>query len=154
MDGAGRLAKKLRPQADLKAAAIGAAVLLREYLGSRRAARKPAKRPMIDRVPPPRVVAWIERNVPRRAGLTATVLLLLGVVGLVLPVLQGVLFLVGGLALIDLPIKGKAHRWLMRFALYRRISKKHDQLLARWRDWYAKRRTRDEGPADEADEED
>jgi len=81
MDGAGRLAEKLRPQADLKAAAIGAAVLLREYLGSARAAKpvekKPAKRPVIDREPPrPGVVAWIERNVPRRAGLAATVLLL------------------------------------------------------------------------------
>jgi len=81
MDGAGRLAQRLRPQADLKAAAIGAAVLLREYLGFRRAARKPTKRPMIDRVPPPRVVAWIERSVPRRAGLTATVMLLLGATG-------------------------------------------------------------------------
>ena len=81
MDGAGRLAEKLRPQADLKAAAIGAAVLLREYLGSARAAKpvekKPAKRPVIDREPPrPGVVAWIERTVPRRAGLAATVLLL------------------------------------------------------------------------------
>ena len=82
MDGAGRLAEKLRPQADLKAAAIGAVVLLREYLGLARAAktplRKPAKKPMLDREPPPRVVAWIERNVPRRVGLAATVLLLLG----------------------------------------------------------------------------
>jgi len=33
---------------------------------------------MLDREPPPRVVAWIERNVPRRVGLAATVLLLLG----------------------------------------------------------------------------
>ena len=82
MDGAGRIAEKLRPQADLKAAAIGAVVLLREYLGLARAAktplRKPAKKPMLDREPPPRVVAWIERNVPRRVGLGATVLLLLG----------------------------------------------------------------------------
>jgi cell division protein FtsQ len=81
MDGAGRLAEKLRPQADLKAAAIGAVVLLREHLGFARAAKKPAKRPMLDRVPPPRVVAWIERNVPRRAGLTATALMLLGATG-------------------------------------------------------------------------
>ena len=28
--------------------------------------QEPAKRPMLDRVPPPRVVAWIERNVPAR----------------------------------------------------------------------------------------
>jgi cell division protein FtsQ len=85
MDGAGRLAEKLRPQADLKAAAIGAAVLLREYLGFGRAARKSEKRsvkkPMLDREPPPRLVAWIERNVPRRTGLAATVLLLLGATG-------------------------------------------------------------------------
>ncbi len=85
MDGAGRLAEKLRPQADLKAAAIGAVVLLREYLGLARAAKnplkKPAKNPMLDREPPPRVVAWIERNVPRRAGLAATVVLLLGATG-------------------------------------------------------------------------
>ncbi len=81
MDGAGRLAEKLRPQADLKAAAIGAVVLLREYLGLARAAKKPAKRPMLDREPPPRLVAWIERNMPRRAGLAATVMLLLGATG-------------------------------------------------------------------------
>jgi len=83
MDGAGRLAEKLRPQADLKAAAVGAVVLLREYLGFERAAKplenKPAKRPVVDREPPrPGIVAWIERNVPRRAGLAATVLLLAG----------------------------------------------------------------------------
>ena len=83
MDGAGRLAEKLRPQADLKAAAVGAVVLLREYLGFERAAKplenKPAKRPAIDREPPrPGIVAWVERNVPRRAGLAATLLLLAG----------------------------------------------------------------------------
>ena len=50
MDGAGRLARSLRslgPQADLKAAAIGAAVLLRERLGLQRAVAEqapPAKR--------------------------------------------------------------------------------------------------------------
>jgi uncharacterized membrane protein YbaN (DUF454 family) len=98
--------------------------------------------------PPQPLTTRVLRNT---AGL---LLLLLGVVGLVLPVLQGVLFLVGGLALIDLPIKGKAHRWLMRFAFYRRINKKHDQLLARWRDWYAKRRGKHEGPepTDDPDE--
>jgi len=41
MDGGGRLARSLRPLADLKAAAIGAAVLLRERLGSKRTAVKP-----------------------------------------------------------------------------------------------------------------
>ena len=53
MDGAGRLAQQQRPQTDLKAAAIGAAVLLREYLGLRRPAKKPIKQPTYDREPPP-----------------------------------------------------------------------------------------------------
>jgi cell division protein FtsQ len=75
MDGAGRLARSLRslrPQADLKAAAIGAVVLLREYLGRRRA------KPVIDREPPNRFILWVERYLPRRVGVTATVLILLG----------------------------------------------------------------------------
>ena len=50
---------------------------------------------------------------------------------------------------VALPIKGKAHRWLMRFALYRRINKKHDEVLAKWRDWYAKRRHRHGGSHEE-----
>jgi cell division protein FtsQ len=76
MDGAGRLAEKLRPQADLRAAAIGAAVLLREHLGLARSRNRPAERPRIARAPQPRLIAFIERYVPRRAGLAATVLLL------------------------------------------------------------------------------
>ena len=67
MDGAGRLARSVRslgPQADLKAAAIGAAVLLRERLGLR--ARVPAK-PVIDREPPNRLVLLVERYLPNRA---------------------------------------------------------------------------------------
>jgi cell division protein FtsQ len=79
MDGAGRLARSLRPQADLKAAAIGAVVLLREYLGLR-ASR--VKKHTIEREAPNRIVAWIERHLPRRFGLTATVLMLLGSAGL------------------------------------------------------------------------
>jgi cell division protein FtsQ len=81
MDGAGRLAgceRSQAPNADLKAAAIGAAALLRERLGfgwSR--AREP-----LDREPPSRLVALIERHVPRRAGIVATVLLLLASAGL------------------------------------------------------------------------
>jgi cell division protein FtsQ len=89
MDGAGRLARSdrsLRPQVDLGAAAYGALILLREHLAARFAARrktakeKPAKalKPIIEREPPPRVVAWIERHVPRRAGLAATLALLAG----------------------------------------------------------------------------
>jgi len=78
MDGAGRSARSLRspePQADLKAAAIGAAVLLREQLGRRR--RAPAK-PGIDRARPHRLVRLVERYLPNRAGVALTVMMLLG----------------------------------------------------------------------------
>ncbi|MBR1212573.1 cell division protein FtsQ/DivIB [Bradyrhizobium sp. JYMT SZCCT0180] len=82
MDGAGRLARSLRslgPQADLKAAAIGAVVLLRERLGLR--ARVRAKR-VIDREPPNRLILLLERYLPNRAGVALTVLMLLGSVSL------------------------------------------------------------------------
>lgn len=78
MDGAGRLARSLRslrPQADLKAAAIGAVVLLRERLGLR--ARVPA-RPVIDRTPPNRLILWLENYLPNRTGFALTALMLLG----------------------------------------------------------------------------
>src|SRR6267154_82928 len=82
MDGGGRLARSLRslrPQADLKAAAIGAAVLLRARLGLNRA---PAK-PRLEREQQPhRLIAFLERYLPRRAGVAATVLILLGSTGL------------------------------------------------------------------------
>jgi cell division protein FtsQ len=85
MDGAGRLAVTLRPKADLKAAAIGAVILLRERLGfSRtRSARPSAKAPAraVERKPPPRFVTQIERYLPQRVGVAATVLLLLGSAG-------------------------------------------------------------------------
>src|SRR5580704_8919524 len=79
MDGAGRLARSLRslgPQADLKAAAIGA-VLLRERLGLRARTR-----PTIDRTPPNRLILWLERTLPNRTGVALTVLMLLGSAGL------------------------------------------------------------------------
>src|SRR5882757_7220188 len=79
MDGAGRLdrsTRSLRPQADLKAAAIGAVVLLREWLGRYRSRLKPS----LERKPS-RLLVLIERHVPRRAGLIATLLLLLGSAG-------------------------------------------------------------------------
>jgi cell division protein FtsQ len=82
MDGAGRLARSLRslgPQADLKAAAIGAVVLLRERLGLR--ARVPARR-VIDREPPNRLILLLERHLPNRTGVALTVLMLLGSGGL------------------------------------------------------------------------
>ena len=66
MDGAGRLARSQRslgPQADLKAAAIGAVVLLREWLGLRARARQS---PSIDREPPNRLILWLERYLPNR----------------------------------------------------------------------------------------
>jgi cell division protein FtsQ len=93
MDGAGRLARSERsprPQADLKAAAIGAAVLLREWLQRRvpakRAAVKTVKilpaRPRFEREPQTKgLITWIERFVPRRAGTAATVMILLGSAG-------------------------------------------------------------------------
>jgi len=78
MDGAGRLASLERPQADLKAAAIGAVVLLREYLGFRRTRTSLAA----DRERPSRLALFIERHVPRRAGLAATLALLAASAGL------------------------------------------------------------------------
>jgi cell division protein FtsQ len=89
MDGAGRLARSLRslrPQADLKAAAIGAAVLLREWLVAKRASIKPGKRPpakaRLQREPNPhRLIAFLERYLPNRAGVAATALILLGSAG-------------------------------------------------------------------------
>jgi cell division protein FtsQ len=80
MDGGGRLARSLRslrPQADLKAAAIGAAILLRERLGLNRV----RARPSLEREQPHRLIALLERFLPHRVGITATVLLLLGSAG-------------------------------------------------------------------------
>src|SRR5438309_1054890 len=87
MDGAGRLARSARslgPESDLKAtdlkatdlkaAAIGAVVLLREQL----CRRHPHAQPILDRKPPHRWIALIERYLPARAGIAATVLMLLG----------------------------------------------------------------------------
>jgi cell division protein FtsQ len=89
MDGAGRLARSLRslrPEADLKAAAIGAAVLLREWLIAKRASaqlsKRAAARPRLQREPHPhRLIALLERYLPNRAGVAATVLILLGSAG-------------------------------------------------------------------------
>jgi cell division protein FtsQ len=58
-------------------AAIGAAVLLRERLGSKRTAVKP-----LEREQPHCLVTLLERYVPRRAGVAATLLILLGSTGL------------------------------------------------------------------------
>jgi cell division protein FtsQ len=80
MHGAGRLdrsLRSLRPQTDLKAAAIGAVILLRERLGLPRAPAKPS----LEREPPRRLIGWIEQHLPNRAGIAATVLILLGSTG-------------------------------------------------------------------------
>ncbi|CAN5283746.1 cell division protein FtsQ/DivIB [soil metagenome] len=86
MDGAGRLSRStrsLRPQADLKMAALGAAMLLGEQLAPlRRFVAKPRARKTFIREPSPnKVIAAVERYVPRRVGIAATVLMLLGSVG-------------------------------------------------------------------------
>ncbi|SFI23649.1 FtsQ-type POTRA domain-containing protein [Bradyrhizobium sp. Gha] len=96
MDGAGSLTRSfvrsLRPQADLKAAAIGAVVLLREWVQDRRAKKhaaaerkikaKSKTKAVVEREPPPRVIALVERYLPRRVGIGLTVLLLIGSCGL------------------------------------------------------------------------
>jgi cell division protein FtsQ len=81
MDGGGRLARSKRsprPQADLKAAALGALVLLREWLGKKRV---PARARIDREQETPRLIALLERHLPRRAGIAATALLLLGSAG-------------------------------------------------------------------------
>jgi cell division protein FtsQ len=80
MDGAGRLARSKRsprPQADLKAAAIGAAILLREWLKPKRSAAKT----QIQRGNSHRLIALMERYLPNRVGVAATLVLLLGSAG-------------------------------------------------------------------------
>jgi cell division protein FtsQ len=83
MDRGGRLARSNRsprPQADLKASAYGAVVLLREWL-SRKRETESARR--IGRTQqPPRLISYLERRLPRRAGLFATLALLLATAGL------------------------------------------------------------------------
>ena len=77
MDGAGRSRRSRRsaePKIDLKAAAIGAVVLLREYFGWDRKRVKARA----DREPPSRAILMLERYTPRRAALTLTLVTLLG----------------------------------------------------------------------------
>ena len=80
--------RSLGPQADLKAAAIGAGVLLREWLELRLAqaeaasAKRKAAKLRPQREPNPnRLIALVERYLPNRAGVAATVLILLGSAG-------------------------------------------------------------------------
>src|SRR5262249_39653514 len=86
MDGAGRSTRSRRssePKTDLKAAAIGAVVLLREYFGfdRKRVTASPRKEP------PHRAILWLERTMPRRAVLMLTIATLLG--SAVLGVIKG-----------------------------------------------------------------
>jgi len=77
MDGAGRSRRSRgssEPKTDLKAAAIGAVVLLREYFGFDRKRVKARA----DRETPSRAILWLERYTPRRAVLTLTLATLLG----------------------------------------------------------------------------
>jgi len=77
MDGAGRSRRSRGssgPKTDLKAAAIGAVVLLREYFGYDRKRVKAR----VDREQPSRAILWLERYAPRRAALMLTVATLLG----------------------------------------------------------------------------
>src|SRR4051812_36989092 len=97
MDGAGRLARSQRPQADLKAAALGAAILLREYVSARlprvrfsrggTKQRRPVGRDratgqavapvaLVEREAPARLIELVEQYLPRRLGTVATVALL------------------------------------------------------------------------------
>jgi cell division protein FtsQ len=90
MDGAGRLARSLRslgPQADLKAAAKGALILLRERLAPLHARlaeiRRAREKRLVEREENPhRLIARLERAIPHRVGIMATVAILLGSAGL------------------------------------------------------------------------
>src|SRR5215510_1346012 len=76
MDGVGRSRRSRGssgPKTDLKAAAIGAVVLLREYFAFD---RKRVKAPREE--PPPRAILWLERYSPRRAVPWLTLATLLG----------------------------------------------------------------------------
>jgi cell division protein FtsQ len=83
MDGGGRFDRSLRsprPQADLKkAAATGAAAPLRERMGLEKASDRPSRQR--EQNPPSRLIALLERYIPHRAGVAATVLMLLGSAG-------------------------------------------------------------------------
>ncbi|MEA2885779.1 MAG: cell division protein FtsQ, partial [Bradyrhizobium sp.] len=91
MHGAGRLTRSLRslgPQADLmKAAAKGALILLRERLAPLRARLAEIKRARAARLTereknPHRLIVRFERHIPKRVGVTATVVIMLGSAGL------------------------------------------------------------------------
>ncbi len=85
-----------------------------------------------------------DRDFGRRMlrNLGGILLLLAGIAGLVLPILQGWLMILIGLSLIDLPIKHQAHVRLLRYRWYQRLAAKHETLLLRWRAFRGKRKAR------------
>jgi cell division protein FtsQ len=87
MLGAGRLSRSDRPQGpqtDLRLAARGAAILLREQLAplARFLGRMRARKRVIHQQSPNRFIAAFERYTPRRVGIAATAMMLLGSVAL------------------------------------------------------------------------
>ena len=83
MDGGGRLTRSLRslgPQADLRMAAVGVGVLVRERLAplNRLLTKRPAQR----EPNPNKVIGFVERYAPRRIGIVLTIAMLLGSVAL------------------------------------------------------------------------
>jgi len=87
MLGAGRLSRSGRPQGprtDLRLAAKGAAILLREQLAplARFLAGLRVRKRVMREQSPNRFIAAFERYVPRRVGIASTVLMLLGSVAL------------------------------------------------------------------------
>lgn len=83
MDGGGRLARSLRslrPDADLLAAARGAAMMTREFFNDQRLRLAFARR--AKPAPPANpAIAWLERHLPPRAGVAATAALLIATLG-------------------------------------------------------------------------
>jgi uncharacterized membrane protein YbaN (DUF454 family) len=83
--------------------------------------------------------AFAKRIVRNGLGI---VLLLLGIAGLVLPILQGWLMILVALSLIDLPIKHRAHVWLMRWRWYQKLAEKHEAAWAKLHALRDKRRAK------------
>lgn len=83
--------------------------------------------------------AFAKRLVRNGLGI---VLLLLGIAGLVLPILQGWLMILVALSLIDLPIKHRAHVWLLRWRWYQKLAEKHEVAWAKLRAFRNRHRVR------------
>ena len=86
MDGAGRLSRSvgsLGPEADLKMAVRGAGILLRErFAPLERSVAALKKRKAPEREPSTnKIIIFVERHIPRRVGIAATLLMLAGSIG-------------------------------------------------------------------------